>query len=116
MTRIRETGMRDYQEAYASFSLDDFAQEVLRAPLDGELNPYELCCARWADGDLVALRWMGADGRTRDVTYRELDVLPRSSQTGMPSLSQVLVRPRNASWLSRPSSLRVPALTLRRVT
>ena len=65
--------MRDYQEAYASFSLDDFAQEVLRAPLDAELNPYVLCCARWADGDVVALRWMGADGQTRDVTYRELD-------------------------------------------
>jgi acetyl-CoA synthetase len=65
--------MRDYHEAYASFSLDDFAQEVLRAPLDAELNPYVLCCARWADGDVVALRWMGADGQTRDVTYRELD-------------------------------------------
>jgi acetyl-CoA synthetase len=65
--------MRDYHEAYASFSLDDFAQEVLRAPLDAELNAYLLCCARWSDSDVVALRWMGADGRTRDVTYRELD-------------------------------------------
>ena len=65
--------MRGYHEAYASFSLDDFAQEVLQAPLDAELNAYVACCARWADSDRVALRWMGADGRKRNVTYREFD-------------------------------------------
>src|SRR5271156_3392397 len=65
--------MRGYHEAYASFSLDEFAQEVLRAPLDAELNAYVACCARWVDSDRVALRWMGADGQKRDITYRELD-------------------------------------------
>jgi acetyl-CoA synthetase len=65
--------MHDYQEAYASFSLEDFASEILSAPLDAELNAYVACCARWAGGDRMALRWMGADGQKRDVFYRELD-------------------------------------------
>src|ERR1700683_1568715 len=65
--------MREYHEAYAAFSLDDFAREVLPAPLDTELNAYVACCARWADCDRVALRWMAADGQTRDVSYREFD-------------------------------------------
>lgn len=65
--------MRGYREAYTSFSLDDFAREVLSAPLEAELNAYVSCCARWADSDRVALRWMGADGQQRDVTYREFD-------------------------------------------
>jgi len=65
--------MLGYHEAYASFSLEDFAQEVLSAPLEAELNGYVSCCARWADSDRVALRWMGADGQKRDVTYREFD-------------------------------------------
>src|SRR5580698_2554688 len=65
--------MRDYHDAYASFSLDAFAQEILSAPVDAELNVYVACCARWADGDRVALRWMGANGQKRDITYREVD-------------------------------------------
>jgi acetyl-CoA synthetase len=65
--------MRDYHEACASFSLETFAHEILRAPLDAELNAYVACCARWTDSDRVALRWMGADGQTRGVTYREFD-------------------------------------------
>ncbi len=65
--------MRGYHEAYAAFSLENFAREVLSAPLDAGLNGYVACCARWADGDRVALRWMGADGQKRDVTYREFD-------------------------------------------
>ncbi len=65
--------MRGYHEAYRSFSLESFAREVLSAPLDAELNGYVACCARWADSDRVALRWMGADGQKRNVTYRELD-------------------------------------------
>jgi acetyl-CoA synthetase len=65
--------MRDYHEAYKSFSLEAFAREVLGAPLDAELNAYVLCCARWIGGDRVALRWMGGDGEKRNLTYRELD-------------------------------------------
>jgi acetyl-CoA synthetase len=65
--------MRGYHEAHASFSLDGFASEILSAPLDAELNGYVVCCARWAAGDRVALRWMGADGQRRNVTYREFD-------------------------------------------
>ena len=65
--------MRDYHEAYATFSLASFADEILAAPLDAELNGYVACCARWATGDRVAMRWMGADGQTRDITYREFD-------------------------------------------
>ncbi|MBV9835454.1 MAG: AMP-binding protein [Alphaproteobacteria bacterium] len=65
--------MRDYHEACRSFSIEDFAREVLGASLDSELNAYVLCCARWADSDRVALRWMGGDGQKRDVTYREFD-------------------------------------------
>ena len=63
--------MREYHEAYASFSLETFACEILSATLDAELNGYVACCERWADGDRVALRWMAADGQKRDVTYRE---------------------------------------------
>jgi hypothetical protein len=40
----------------------------------------------------------------------------RMIRTAMPSLSQVLARLRKASRQSRPTSLRVPALILRRVT
>ena len=65
--------MRGYHEAYRSFSLESFAREILSAPLDAELNGYVACCARWADSDRVALRWMGADGQKRNVTYREFD-------------------------------------------
>lgn len=65
--------MRDYREAHASFSLGSFAREILAAPLDAELNAYAACCARWAGDDRVALRWMGADGQKRDVTYGEFD-------------------------------------------
>ncbi len=65
--------MRDYHEAYAAFSLEDFAHEIFSAQLDAELNGYVACCARWADSNRVALRWMGADGQTRNVTYREFD-------------------------------------------
>jgi acetyl-CoA synthetase len=65
--------MLEYHAAYASFSLEDFAREILPAPLDGELNAYVACCARWAGSDRVALRWMGTDGQTRDITYREFD-------------------------------------------
>ena len=65
--------MRDYHEARASFSLEAFAHEILSASLDAELNAYVSCCARWADGDRVALRWMAADGGTRAVTYRDFD-------------------------------------------
>jgi acetyl-CoA synthetase len=69
---IREIGMREYHEACATFSLETFAHEILSASLDTELNAYVACCARWADSDRVALRWMAADGQTRDITYREL--------------------------------------------
>jgi hypothetical protein len=65
--------MRDYHEAYDSFSLDTFAREVLGFPLDSELNAYALCCSRSTGSDRVALRWMDAVGRTRDVTYREFN-------------------------------------------
>lgn len=72
--------MRGYHEAYASFSLEGFAHEILLAPLDAELNAYVACCARWVDTDRVALRWMGADGQKRNVTYREFDA--RSARFG----------------------------------
>jgi acetyl-CoA synthetase len=65
--------MLDYHQEYVSFNLEEFAQNVLTAPLDAELNAYLLCCARWADSDRVALRWMAANGDKRDLTYRELD-------------------------------------------
>ncbi len=65
--------MRGYREAYESFSLETFASEVLPGPLDGELNGYVACCARWADSDRTALLWMGADGQKRNITYREFD-------------------------------------------
>lgn len=68
-----EAGMRGYHEAYASFSLESFTREILQAPLDAKLNGYVACCARWADSDRVALRWMGANGQTRNVTYRDFD-------------------------------------------
>ena len=55
------------------FSLETYAQEVLGAPIDAEINGYVACCARWSDGDRVALRWMAADGRSGAVTYREFD-------------------------------------------
>jgi acetyl-CoA synthetase len=65
--------MRGYHEAYASFSVESFAREILSTSLDAELNGYVACCARWVDSDRVALRWMGPDGQKRDVTYREFD-------------------------------------------
>jgi len=45
-----------------------------------------------------------------------LSLFPRQFKTGTPTSPHVLVRPENESRQSRPTSLRVPALTFRRVT
>src|SRR4051794_19428891 len=60
---------------------------------------------------LALTYWSSGSMRAWPATLHRL---PRYSQTAMPSLSQVLARLRKASRQSRPISLRVPALTLRR--
>lgn len=60
-----------YAVAYASFSRDTLAREILAGSLD-RLNAAVECCDRWADGDLVALEWFGTDFSRKSVTFAAL--------------------------------------------
>ena len=63
--------MPDYADAYANFSRDALAVELLAGSLE-RLSAAHECCDRWADGDRVALEWFGASGARERVTYAML--------------------------------------------
>jgi len=64
--------MRDYRTAYRDFSMSDFAREILAGDLDGGLNAAIECCDRWAEGDRVAINWIGKDFSEETITFAEL--------------------------------------------
>ena len=65
--------MRDYEKAYADFSTDVLAAEILTGNLDIGLNACVECCDRWADSDRVALSWMSeAQDRREEIPYSTL--------------------------------------------
>ncbi len=61
----------DYADAYANFSREQLANEILSGSLE-RLNAAHECCDRWADGDRVALEWFGASGGRETLTYASL--------------------------------------------
>jgi acetyl-CoA synthetase len=64
----------DYERAYAEFSWDGAARSLSGLP-GGGLNIAHEAVDRHAQGpraDYLALRWLGQNGTTRDITYREL--------------------------------------------
>lgn len=65
------TTVEDYAQAYANFSRDALAKEILSGSLE-RLNACIECCDRWADGDQIALEWFGVDGGRTRVTYAQL--------------------------------------------
>jgi acetyl-CoA synthetase len=64
--------VRDYQDAYDSFSIDALERQTLSGSLSGGLNACIECCDRWAADDRVALEWFGADGERERVTFASL--------------------------------------------
>jgi acetyl-CoA synthetase len=64
--------MQDYVAAYANFSAEALAGELLNGTLSGGVNPCIECCDRWADNERIALSWMGENGSRAQITYRAL--------------------------------------------
>ena len=64
--------MQDYVAAYANFSAETLAAELLNGTLSGGVNPCIECCDRWADSERIALSWMGENGSRAQITYRAL--------------------------------------------
>jgi acetyl-CoA synthetase len=67
-----ETTMRDYLTAYNEFSVPTLAREILQGDLDAGLNAAIECCDRWANGDRVAINWIGKDFSEETVTFSQL--------------------------------------------
>ncbi|MFZ0017900.1 MAG: hypothetical protein WAL10_11235 [Acetobacteraceae bacterium] len=64
--------MRDYLTAYNEFSVPTLAREILQGDLDAGLNAAIECCDRWANGDRVAINWIGKDFSEETVTFSQL--------------------------------------------
>jgi acetyl-CoA synthetase len=64
--------MRDYWDTYRDFSIRQFAEEVLSGDLDKGINGAVECCDRWAEGDRVALNWIGKDFAEETITFAQL--------------------------------------------
>ena len=61
--------MRDYREAYDSFSIDALEREILTGSLCSGLNACIECCDRWAGENRVALHWTRQDFTCEDITF-----------------------------------------------
>ena len=53
--------MRDYRDAYESFSLDRLESEILIGSRANGINACVECCDRWAGGERIALNWVSRD-------------------------------------------------------
>jgi acetyl-CoA synthetase len=70
-----EPNLGDYEGVRAAFNWQDAEQEMLDGLPGGGINIAHEAVDRHAAGaraDHVALRWLGRDGSTRDLTYAEL--------------------------------------------
>src|SRR6516225_2673147 len=61
--------MRDYREAYNSFSVAELERETLSGSLSSGVNACVECCDRWAVGDRIALHWVSKDLTRHDITF-----------------------------------------------
>jgi len=61
--------MREYREAYDSFSMATLEQETLTGSLSAGVNACVECCDRWATGDRIALHWMSRDLTRHDMSF-----------------------------------------------
>lgn len=59
----------DYSAAYQEFSFPAYAREILQGDLDSGMNAAIECCDRWADGERVAINWIGKDFSARSLTF-----------------------------------------------
>src|SRR6516164_2612253 len=64
--------MRDYREAYDSFSIEALEREILTGSLSTGLNACIECCDRWAGEKRVALHWTRQDFTREDITFARL--------------------------------------------
>jgi acetyl-CoA synthetase len=64
--------MRDYQDAYANFSIDALARRTLQGSLTAGMNACVECCDRWADDGRPALHWVARDQRRETVSFQDL--------------------------------------------
>jgi acetyl-CoA synthetase len=65
--------MGEYQNAFREFSVPQLAREMLHGSLAEGINAATECCDRWAEGDRVALTWIGRDfADERVVTFEKL--------------------------------------------
>jgi acetyl-CoA synthetase len=64
--------MRDYGEAYSSFSLVELERETLSDTLSSGVNACVECCDRWAVGDRIGLHWISRDFKRYDITFATL--------------------------------------------
>jgi acetyl-CoA synthetase len=64
--------MRDYHDAYRDLSVTKLARELLVGAIDGGINAAIECCDRWADGERVAINWIGRDFAEETVTFAHL--------------------------------------------
>ena len=61
--------MRDYREAYNSFSMAELERETLSGSLSSGVDACVECCDRWAIGDRIALHWVSKDLTRHDITF-----------------------------------------------
>jgi acetyl-CoA synthetase len=64
--------VRDYQEAYDSFSMAELERQTLSTGLQSGVNACVECCDRWATGNWIALHWISRDWTRHDVTFAAL--------------------------------------------
>lgn len=63
--------MRDYREAYGSFSMAALEHETLSGSLSS-MNACIECCDRWAEDDRIALHWVSRDLARHDISFATL--------------------------------------------
>lgn len=64
--------MRDYREAYNSFSVAELERETLSDTMSSGVNACVECCDRWAVGDRIGLHWISRDFTRHDITFARL--------------------------------------------
>jgi acetyl-CoA synthetase len=66
--------MLDYETVYREFSLQALERQVLQGSLATGVNACVECCDRWADGERVALNWVGRDFSQEKFSFRDLQL------------------------------------------
>ncbi len=64
--------MRNYDEAYRTFSVAALERRILQGSLADGLNACTECCDRWASEGRIALEWFGTNGEHETMTFASL--------------------------------------------